>query len=89
MSPEIYAVILVVFLGSLIQSLTGFGFALVAAPLLSLFLEPKVFVPIIALLAMGLVLVLFVESRFPQEHLAPFLSTTICPISPADSLAPR
>ena len=50
--------LLVIFLAGLIQSLTGFGFGLIAVPLLTLFISPKLAPPIV--LVDGIVLNLII-----------------------------
>jgi len=53
---------LVVFFASLVSSITGFGYALLAAPVLVLFLPPKIVVPVVLMSWMPLSLLLISES---------------------------
>jgi len=39
--------LLVIFIAGVVQGLTGFGFALVSAPLLSVLMEPRMAMPIV------------------------------------------
>lgn len=48
---ETVAIITIIFLAAFLQGLTGFGFALIALPLLGFFLSIKVIVPLVVLLA--------------------------------------
>lgn len=56
---------LVIFLAGVAQSITGFGFGLVAVPLMTLFLEPSVAVPIIVI--EGLLVNLLILARGMQH----------------------
>ena len=42
---------LVIFFSAILQSITGFGLVIVAAPLLMLFYDPKLTVPVMLMLA--------------------------------------
>jgi uncharacterized membrane protein YfcA len=53
----------VVFAASAVAGLTGFGFAIVSVPILMLLLPPKVVVPVVQLLSLGLQVVVAVEAR--------------------------
>lgn len=55
----------VILLASTVKGLTGFGFALTSLPLLSLFMEPKVAIPIITICSVFLDGYTFIEAR---EH---------------------
>jgi uncharacterized membrane protein YfcA len=59
----LYAAALVVLLAGVVAGMTGFGFALVAVPVLMLLLPPRIVVPLVSLLALGLQLMVLVESR--------------------------
>jgi len=48
--PETIAIIMIIFLAAFLQGMTGFGFALIALPLLGFFLDIKVIVPLVVLL---------------------------------------
>lgn len=52
-----------VLLASLIAGLTGFGFAIVAVPILMLLMPPKVVVPLVQLLSAVLQIAILVEAR--------------------------
>ncbi|MFO7966550.1 MAG: sulfite exporter TauE/SafE family protein [Archaeoglobaceae archaeon] len=53
----------VVFLAGLTQGVTGFGFALVSAPIMVIFFSPKVVVPIVVTYGVLISLVIVVECR--------------------------
>lgn len=53
----------VVFLAGLTQGVTGFGFALVSAPIMVIFLSPKVVVPIVVTYGVLISIVILVECR--------------------------
>jgi hypothetical protein len=55
--------LVVVFFAGFIQGLTGFGFGLVSVPIMTLFLSPKVAVPIVSLHALLIVTVIAYEAR--------------------------
>lgn len=59
----IIAALLAVFLAGLIQGLTGFGFALVAVPIMTIFLSPKKVIPIVLIHAILIILVLLYQAR--------------------------
>jgi uncharacterized membrane protein YfcA len=52
-----------VLLASLVAGLTGFGFAIVAVPLLLILMPPKVVVPVVQLLSVALQIAVLVEAR--------------------------
>lgn len=52
-----------VLLASLVAGLTGFGFAIVAVPILMILMPPKVVVPLVQLLSTVLQIVVLVEAR--------------------------
>ncbi|KPJ62480.1 MAG: hypothetical protein AMS15_03855 [Planctomycetes bacterium DG_23] len=59
----IIAGLVVIFFAGLIQGLTGFGFALVAVPIMTLFLSPKEVVPVVLIHAILIVAVILYEAR--------------------------
>ena len=59
----IIAALLAVFLAGLIKGLTGFGFALVAVPIMTIFLSPKKVIPIVLIHAILIILVLLYQAR--------------------------
>ncbi len=56
-------VCLVLFLGSFIQGLSGFGAVLISLPLLAFFLDIKVVIPLVALAAQSMALIQLIEMR--------------------------
>ena len=54
---------LAVYLGGLIQGLTGFGFSMVTVPLLVIFISPKMVVPAVLILSLVVNMVLFLKLR--------------------------
>ena len=48
-APLLLIVALVMFIGALIQGVTGFGFVMVAAPIVTIFIEPQTAVPVMLL----------------------------------------
>lgn len=69
----------IIFGGSLVQGLAGFGFALVAMPLLALMLPMKELVPLVALSGTFLTLVLFLYLRksFSLKKILPLLAGAV------------
>jgi uncharacterized protein len=63
MDPTIIFGMLIFFLGGATIGLTGFGFALVAVPLLSLLLSPKIVVPIVVVLDLFILVWLTYRNR--------------------------
>ena len=59
----IIAGLLVMFFAGVIQGLTGFGFALVSVPIMTLFLSPKKAIPIILIHALLIVIIILYETR--------------------------
>jgi len=59
----IFGGLLVIFLSSVIQGLTGFGFALVSVPIMIFILSPKVVVPIIIIHGLIINLIILFEAR--------------------------
>ena len=55
--------LLVIFLSSIIQGLTGFGFALVSVPIMMFILSPKVVVPIVIIHSLVINLIILFEAR--------------------------
>lgn len=55
--------LLATFLGGITQGLTGFGFALVAVPIIVIFLSPKIVVPIVLMHAILINLIILLEAR--------------------------
>ena len=55
--------LLVMFWAGVIQGLTGFGFALVSVPIMTIFLSPKKTIPIVLLHAILIVIVILYEAR--------------------------
>ena len=55
--------LLVIFLSSIIQGLTGFGFALVSVPIMMFLLSPKVVVPIVVIHGLVINLIILFEAR--------------------------
>ena len=73
---EIYGwVCTIIFLASFLHGLAGFGSALLALPLLALFLDIKLVIPLVALVACSLNLILLVQLRhhFEKEKLYPLI----------------
>lgn len=55
--------LIVIFLAGLTQGITGFGFALVSAPIMIVFISPKVVVPIVVTFGLLISLVILFECR--------------------------
>lgn len=74
MEPYLW-VSLVLFLAGFNQGLSGFGVILIAIPLLTLFLDIKTVVPLTALSALAIAVMLFVQlrDRFDFHRIKPFL----------------
>src|SRR5688572_12871594 len=53
-ADQLVFALLAIFLGGVVQSLTGFGFGIVAVPILSIFISPKLAAPITLLNSMAL-----------------------------------
>jgi uncharacterized membrane protein YfcA len=58
-----YVAALVVLLAGMVAGMTGFGFALVAVPILMIVMPPRTVVPLIQLLSLGLQFLLLIECR--------------------------
>lgn len=58
-----YQAAFVVLLAGVVAGMTGFGFALVVVPVLMILMLPRMVVALIQLLALGLQLMVLVESR--------------------------
>ncbi len=54
---------IVIFLAGLTQGVTGFGFALISAPIMVIFFSPKVVVPVVVTYGLLISLVILVECR--------------------------
>jgi len=69
----------VVLLAAVVSGLTGFGFALVLGPILMLIIDPKVVVPIVAVLSVVLNLFLFYSARRWAEpaKMAPLMAAGV------------
>lgn len=82
MSAELGLALAGVVLGGLVQSATGFGFALIAAPALAATLGPREAVPTIAVLSLAVnLLTLLGEGRAPavERHTAAVLTAASVP----------
>jgi uncharacterized membrane protein YfcA len=62
-TEQLLAAMLVIFLAGAAQSLTGFGFGLVAVPLMTLFISPAAAIPIIVIEGLLLNLVILAQGR--------------------------
>lgn len=60
-SEELVLAMAVIFLAGAAQAMTGFGFGLVAVPLMTLFLAPAVAIPVIVIEGLILNLIMFVQ----------------------------
>ncbi len=69
----------VVLLAAVVSGLTGFGFALVLGPVLMLIIDPKVVVPVVAVLSVVLNLLLFYSARRWAEpiKMAPLMAAGV------------
>lgn len=78
----IAAIAAVTFLAAFVQGVTGFGSALLAMPLLALFIDVKTASPLVALLslAINLVLLLPARHRLPWRRITPLLAGSLAGI---------
>ncbi|HPN38291.1 MAG TPA: sulfite exporter TauE/SafE family protein [Melioribacteraceae bacterium] len=63
MTFDLFFIVLILFIASFVQGFSGFGLAIISIPLLSLFLNIKHVIPLVALLGLLLNLLLFIELR--------------------------
>ena len=69
LDPEVLAFALVaIFVAGVVQAVTGFGFGIVAIPLLALFISPKLAAPIIALTSIVLNIVILQRSHADVDY---------------------
>lgn len=62
-TEQLLAAMLVIFLAGAAQSMTGFGFGLVAVPLMTLFLSPSATIPIVVIEGLVLNIIILYQSR--------------------------
>ncbi len=74
----LYSVI--IFAASLIQGMTGFGFSLIAMPILAMFMPLKIIVPILVVCSLGLNLIIFFRLK-GQLHLKRILMMLVIGIA--------
>ena len=67
--------LLIIFLASFLHGLAGFGSALLAIPLLALFFDIKIVIPLIAIVACSLNIIVLIQLRhfFEKEKLYPLI----------------
>jgi len=56
--------LLTIFIAAIIQGITGFGFALIAVPILSVFLLPKDIIPIVVIYSLIMNIIMYIKKRY-------------------------